>query len=105
MTESNSHLAAPGGLAVQGQEPTQAGPFYTCCEDGMLSKVPPTDRSGLCPACRPASAIHRLSDEELAGHLRSLGTITWRDCWNLAEHLRREGVVAYCTTKARATGN
>lgn len=28
-------------------------PYYTCCEDGMLSQVPPTDRSGLCPKCSP----------------------------------------------------
>ena len=29
--------------------------YYTCCEDGMLSQVPPSDNSGLCPACRPAT--------------------------------------------------
>lgn len=32
-----------------------ADPFYTCCEDGMLSRVPPTDRSGLCPQCHPGT--------------------------------------------------
>lgn len=36
-------------------------PFYTCCEDGMLSQVPPTDRSGLCPACKARAENVRVS--------------------------------------------
>lgn len=42
-----------------------AEPFYTCCEDGMLSQVPPPDRSGLCPACKPKRpAQPLLSDDD-----------------------------------------
>jgi hypothetical protein len=32
-------------------------PFYTCCEDGMLSQVAPTDSSGLCPACNAREVV------------------------------------------------
>lgn len=41
-----------------------AEPFYTCCEDGMLSQHPPTDRSGLCPACKPATATQPLLTDD-----------------------------------------
>lgn len=39
-----------------------ADPFYTCCEDGLLSQVPPTDRSGLCPRCHPEARLVSLVD-------------------------------------------
>jgi hypothetical protein len=77
-------------------------PCYTCCEDGMLSQEPPTDRSGLCPACKSAGKLRRLTDEELAQELRVPGTLTWGQCRNMAEALRAQGVVAYDVAPAEA---
>lgn len=81
-----------------------ADPFYTCCEDGMLSQVQPTDHSGLCPACKPQSTLRQLTDEELAECLRAPGTLTWGQCRNMVDALRAQSVVAYGVPVTKTTG-
>jgi hypothetical protein len=65
------HIADEVAAALNEKYPTPAvkdltvaEPFYTCCEDGMLSQVPPADRSCLCPACRPATTPQPLLTDE-----------------------------------------